>query len=73
MTLATTLWLLGKRAFKVIVSPWYITHESVAELLNPTFSSNGVKTSSSTNDTFTTWWIDRKLAELSFVGLTVCV
>lgn len=76
MTLATTLRLLGSNGLKVVFSPWYITNESVAELLNPTSLPGAQETSTSylrTNDGITTEWIDRKLAELSFVGLTVCL
>ncbi|CEI67905.1 unnamed protein product [Fusarium venenatum] len=65
-------WRAVRTTFTVIFSPWYLSHRSMVQLLNSADSDNNSETGTqlSTRDTMTGWWIERKIAELSFVGLT---
>ncbi|KAF4415027.1 hypothetical protein F53441_14675, partial [Fusarium austroafricanum] len=64
---------LVKRILQATFSPWFITYESMAQLLNASDMPDDRENSAvgpSSKDRLTTWWIERKLAELSFVGVT---
>lgn len=70
-------WKLSTTVLQIIFAPWRITYEPIAELL---IAEDDAATSTheptngpnmSTADTLTASWTDRKLSELSWVGIAV--
>lgn len=63
-------------ALHVVFAPWQITYDPIAELLRADDSTNAcattVTSTMSPADRLTSSWTERKLQELSYVGITVC-
>lgn len=61
--------------FRVVFAPWRITYDPIAELLRADDSVNTSATTTSSTmsmaDYLTSSWTERKLQELSYVGITV--
>lgn len=68
---SVTSWL--DRVLRVTFSPWYVTSNSMVELLNASNEERAKTDVKTVQDRLTTWWVERKLAELAFVGVTVCI
>jgi hypothetical protein len=68
-------WQLCATALQVTFVPWRITYDPIAQLLQADASTNAPTTSNSSNmsmaDDLTLSWTERKLSELSYVGITV--
>lgn len=76
-TLPQDVWKMLVTVLKVIFAPWRITHDSIAELLQADDASADAQAETnlsilSISDALTSSWTDRKLSELSWVGITVC-
>lgn len=71
-------WKLSATVLQIIFAPWRITYDPIAELLqndNDDAAANTQTPINGTNlsvaDSLTASWVERKLSELSWVGITV--